>query len=74
MRVLKYAHLKGGGKMRVGVRGCGMAGMGMCGGAAFLRGSQVNVAPPSGMGLQSLAKLDLIPGGMKRNKLKKISF
>ncbi len=72
MRVLKYAHLKDGGKMRTGVRGMGSCGM--CGGSAFLRGSQMNVAPPSGMGLQSLAKLDLIPSGMKRNKLKKISF
>lgn len=71
MRNLKYVHLKGGGKIRMGVRGCG-SGCGISGGAAFLRGTQVNAGPPSGMGLQSLAKLDFIP--MKKNKLKKISF
>lgn len=70
MRNVKYTHLRGGGKVRMGLRGCGY-GCGI-GGSAFLRGSPVNVGPPSGMGLQSLAKLDLMP--MKKNKMKKISF
>lgn len=71
MRLLKYTHLRGGGKVRMGMRGCGR-GCGI-GGSAFLRGSPASVGPPSGMGLNSLSKLDIMP--LKKNKLmKKISF